>query len=243
MKVSGFARSVFVIAWASGFTGASGWAQEMPANGAAAHKIALQKLVDGSHRISPDVRRHLSKGMQAYLLYAENALSAAPPRSAAGAERLARKQKHSAWTPWDVIPVSNASLDPAGQGYTQNTTSSAWCGNAVVVGYQDSGALFRTDPDSAFGVPVSLDGVSYSTDSGKNFADVGFVNPGTFSANALLPEPSVACSSATHFYYGSILNTTTLDGFNPIIGPSISFSADGGKNWGQPLQIVSLDGS
>jgi hypothetical protein len=243
MKVSGFARSVFVFAWVSGFAGPAGWAQKMPASGAAANKIALKKLVDGSHRISPGVRRHLSRGMQTYLLYAENAVSAMLPRSGVLAEKLARKQKHSAWTPWDVIPVSNASLDPGGRGYTQNTTSSAWCGNAVVVGYEDSGALLRTDPNNAFGVPLSLDGVSYSTDSGKNFTDVGFVNPGTFSANALLPEPSVACSSATHFYYGSILNTTTPDGFNPIIGPSISFSTDGGKSWGQPLQIVSLDGS
>jgi hypothetical protein len=53
----------------------------------------------------------------------------------------------------------------------------------------------------------------------------------------------VTCSSATHFQYASILNTTTPDGYDPLIGPSISFSADGGKIWGDPQQVVSLDGN
>ena len=65
----------------------------------------------------------------------------------------------------------------------------------------------------------------------------------SFYANALLGDPVVTCSSATHFQYASILNTLASDGISPLIGPSISFSTNGGKTWSEPQQVVSLDGS
>jgi hypothetical protein len=112
-----------------------------------------------------------------------------------------------------------------------------------VVGYEDSGAFFRTDPNEAFGVPISINGVSYSENAGKHFTDSGFLTPGTFSANVLLGDPVVTCSSPTHFQYASILNTTTPDGIDPLIGPSVSFSTNEGKSWSAPVQAVSLDGN
>jgi hypothetical protein len=208
----------------------------------AANKTALKTFVDATNKISPEVSKHLSRGLQNYLRYANAALNGTAGKFAAP-NSAATKQKRISWNPWNLILVSDPALDPAAQGYTQNTTSSAWCGNAIVVGYEDSGAFFRTDPNEAFGVPVSFNGVSYSANAGKTFTDSGFLTPGTFSANALLGDPAVTCSSPTHFQYASIMNTTTPDGIDPLIGPSVSFSTNEGKTWSAPVQVVSLDGN
>jgi hypothetical protein len=209
----------------------------------AANKAALKKFVDASNKISPEVSKHLSRGLQDYLRYANAVVNGTAPRKFSAQNLAASKQKKVGWNPWNLIPVSDPALDPAAQGYTQNTTSSAWCGNNIVVGYEDSGAFFRTDPNAAFGVPLSFNGVSYSENAGKSFTDSGFLTPGTFSANVLLGDPVVTCSSPTHFQYASIMNTTTPDGIDPLIGPSVSFSTNEGKTWSAPMQAVSLDGN
>src|SRR5260221_1510280 len=181
---------------------------------------------------------------QRYANPTENATTESAPNAAAASLLLPPKHRLlSDPGPGGTILVSDPALDPAAQGYTQSTTSSAWCGNAVVVGYEDTGAFFRTDPSVVFGVPNSLDGVSFSTNAGKNFTDLGFLTPGTFSANALLGDPAVTCSSPTHFQYASVLNTTTPDGLSPIIGPSISFSTDAGQTWCNHRHAVSISGS
>jgi hypothetical protein len=207
-------------------------------NRVARNKAALKKFVDATNQLSPEVRKHLSRGMQNYLRYA----NAAANGTTKAASSDHKKNGGPGFT-GGTIRVSDPTLDPAMQGYTQNTTSSAWCGNTVVVGYEDTGAFFRTDPDGAFGVPLSFNNVSFSGDSGRSFKELRFLTPGTFSANALLGDPVVTCSSPTNFQYASILNTTTPDGLDPIVGPSISFSTNGGKTWSAPQQIVSLDGN
>ena len=209
-------------------------------------RVALQKLLDSVNQLSPEVRKHLSPAMQNFLRYATAAVNGAP--SFTGVNSIAPViPSPSAAITWPgaagTIQVSNPGLNPRNEGFTQNTTSSAWCGNSVVVGYEDTGALFRTDPTSTAGVPISLDGLSFSTNGGSNFTDIGFLPPGDFSANALIGDPVVTCSSAQHFQYASILNTTTPDGFNFVIGPSVSFSTNGGKTWSDPQLAASFDGS
>jgi hypothetical protein len=203
-------------------------------------KVALKKFVDAANQLSPEVKAHLSRGLQNYLRFA-NAVVNAPDAPSANFAAAAAPQTNASADP-NLIQVSSLKLDPPKEGYTQNTTSSAWCGNSVVSGYEDTGALFRTDPSQAAGVPVSMDGVSFSTDAGKTFTDLGFLTPGTSPTNALLGDPVVTCTSPTHFQYVSILNTIGPDGINPIIGPSISFSTNAGKTWSAPQQILALDG-
>ena len=219
-------------------------AEGTQAQGNVDSKVALKKLVEATSQLSPNVRKHLSAGMQNYLRYAAAAVNGS---SQPGIRRdLSRSQAHPRPTssgPGDTIQVSNPAMDPASEGFTQSTTSSAWCGNSVVVGYEDTGAFFRTNPSDQYGVPISLDGVSFSTDAGAKFTDIGYLTPGTFSLNALLGNPVVTCSSPKHFQYASILNTTTPDGLNPIIGPSVSLSTDSGRSWSNPTQIVSVDGT
>jgi hypothetical protein len=232
-------------------TGARTTSAQTPTASQLNTKVALKKLVDAANNLSPEVRKHLSPALQNYLRYANavvNAPAAAPitnvaPQIFASPINPSSPVSATAAADPNLIQVSNLSMDPPKQGYTQNTTSSAWCGNSVVVGYQDTGAFVRTDPTQASGVPISLNGVSFSTNAGKTFTDLGFLTPGTASGNALLGDPVVTCTSPTNFQYVSILNTLGPDGANPVIGPSISFSTDAGKTWSAPQQIVSLDGT
>jgi len=205
----------------------------------AANKVALKKFVDATNQLSPEVRRHLSRGLQNYLRYANAVLNGTAPTGNAAAQDFVIKRKITGWNPWNLIPVSDPALDVAARGYTQNTSSSAWCGNTVVVGYEDSGALFRSDPHMGFGIATSVDGVSYSVDGGKTFTDLGFLTPGTLSGNALLGDPVVTCSSPTHFQYASMM-TTTFDNVTWFVGPSVSFSTNAGKSWSEPKQVVAL---
>jgi hypothetical protein len=237
------AASLLTISAAAFFFAASARAQIAASNGAAPNRVALnraalKKFVDATNQLSPEVRKHLSRSMQNYLRYASDVANGTARPASSGQT----KPSVPGFT-GGAIRVSDPTLDPVKRGYTQYTTSSAWCGNTVVVGYEDTGAFFRTDPNGAFGVPISLDNVSYSGDAGKSFKDLGFLTPGKFSANALLGDPVVTCSSPTHFEYASILNTTTRDGANPLIGPSVSFSTNGGKTWSEPQQVVALDGN
>jgi hypothetical protein len=244
--------SVSAIAALLLFAGARTASAQIPAASQPNNKIALKKFVDAANNLSPEVKKHLSPALQNYLRYANavvNAPADAPtltvptPQISAGASTNLSSPSSATADP-NLIQVSSLALDPAKQGYTQNTTSSAWCGNSVVVGYEDSGAFLRTDPKLTSGVPISFNGVSFSTNAGRTFTDLGFLTPGTFFQNGLLGDPVVTCTSPTHFQYVSILNTATRDVMsNPIIGPSISFSTDAGKTWSAPQLIVSLDGS
>ena len=240
-------RRVFVLAAAALLFASSAPAQQPAQPGvapgvAASHKAALKKFVDATNQLSPEVRRHLSSGLQNYLRLANAAVNGTATKPSGNAPQKTPWQSGASFA-GGAIAVSNPVLDAGSQGYTQNTTSSAWCGSSVVVGYQDTGAFLRTDPKEVFGVPNSMDGISYSADAGTSFKDLGALTPGTFYANALLGDPFVTCSSPTHFQYASILNTLAADGFTPLIGPSVSFSTNGGKTWTEPLQAVSLDGS
>ena len=229
--------------------GAGAASAQTPAGRQPDSKIALRKVVDAANNLSPEVRKRLSRAMQNYLRYANAVVNAPPaaPSANFAAPQISASASTNLASPASVaadpnlIQVSSLALDPAKQGYTQNTTSSAWCGDSVVVGYEDSGAFLRSDPKLTSGVPISLDGVSFSSNAGKTFTDIGFLTPGTFSQNVLVGDPVVTCTSPTNFQYVSILTTNTPDFLNPLIGPSISFSTDSGKTWSAPQLIISFD--
>lgn len=146
--------------------------------------------------------------------------------------------------PGGTIRVSNPALDFKQSvigGFTQNTSSSAMCGNSVVVGYADAGARLRTHefpaaPVGQPGKPSSGDGVSYSTDGGLTFTDLGFLPQGSGATNVLVGDPSVACSSPSRFYYASILVTGTGETARSSI--SVSTSTNSGRSWGSPVVIT-----
>jgi BNR/Asp-box repeat len=111
-------------------------------------------------------------------------------------------------------------------GFTQSETSTAWCGNIVVVGYNDSGSLFET---LVFGVGgLSFNGVARSIDRGRTFTDLLFLDPGP-PTNFLGGDPVVACTSPTTFYYSSLLSQPAASGI------SVSKSSNGGLTYGAPV--------
>jgi hypothetical protein len=107
----------------------------------------------------------------------------------------------------NVVQVSDPSTDFAFSfqtGFTQNETSTAWCGNNVVVGFNDSGSL----PETMI-VPggLSFAGVAHSNDQGHTFQDLGPLNPGTDPSNFVAGDPLLGCSNPNTFYYASLFST------------------------------------
>jgi hypothetical protein len=117
-------------------------------------------------------------------------------------------------------------------GFTQSETSTAWCGHNVVVAYNDSGSFFESLPIPTIG--LSFNGYSLSTDGGQTFTDEGFLNPGSNLVNFLEGDPVAVCTDENTFYQSSLFETFTT-------GVSVSKSTDGGKTFGDPVQVVSKD--
>lgn len=150
--------------------------------------------------------------------------------------------------PGGTIRVSNPALDFVDSemvGFTQSETSSAWCGNTVVAGYNDSGAFLRTEGVN-FNAAWSFNGISVSANGGKSFTDLGLLNPGVDPLNFLSGDPTITCSSPSQFYYSSIFATATppdVNGFrNPLSAVSVSASFNGGVTWGNPASAIAKDG-
>src|SRR5258708_8954456 len=144
-----------------------------------------------------------------------------------------------------LIRVSNAATDVAYSsfaGFTQSETSTARCGNNVVVGFNDSGSVFETPYFYTGTGGQAFSGAAYSTNGGASFTDVGPINPGPGNGNFLGGDPGVNCSDANTFYYSQIFDYTDSS-FNFFGAVSVNKSTDGGKTWGDPIPAISKDGS
>jgi hypothetical protein len=143
-----------------------------------------------------------------------------------------------------IVPVSNPSTDVAYSsfgGFTQSETSTARCGNSVVVGYNDSGSVFET-PYYFTGVGgESLSGASYSTNGGSSFVDIGPMNPGTNTYNFLGGDPAVTCADANTFYFSQIFDYYDSS-LNPWAAIALNSSTDGGRTWGEPVAAIAKSG-
>ena len=145
-----------------------------------------------------------------------------------------------------IIPISatGASHDltfSSMGGFTQSETSSARCGNNVVVGFNDSGSVFETPLFFTGSGGESFGGYSYSSDGGATFKDGGPIDPGPGLGNFVEGDPGLSCSDANTFHYTQIFLFSDSNG-NPLSGVSINTSTDGGKTFGPPTAAVSLDG-
>jgi DNA-binding transcriptional regulator of glucitol operon len=118
-------------------------------------------------------------------------------------------------------------------GFVQSETSTAWCGQNVLVAYNDSGSFLETFP---LPIGLSFNGYSLSTDGGKTFTDEGYLNAGPSLSNFLVGDPVAVCTDENTFYQSSIFETVTT-------GASVSKSTDGGRTFADPVQAVSKDPS
>jgi hypothetical protein len=227
-----------------------------PAQTVAQKKALLKTVLDASAKIPAGQKRLLSAGAQNFLRVAEQlnteyvkggddggllngAARAALSRPAAGSavELLAG--------PGGTTRVSDPGLDfltSVLEGFTQSETSTAWCGNNVVAGYNDSGAFLRTagvNPSGAW----SFNGVSVSVNGGKSFKDLALLNPGGNTSNFLEGDPVVTCSSSSQFYYTSLLFTVINFQGSPLAVSAVSISASstGGITWGAPVVAAAKD--
>jgi len=143
-----------------------------------------------------------------------------------------------------IVKVSNPSTDIANSsmaGFTQSETSTARCGNSVVVGFNDSGSVFETPFYSGTG-GEAFSGASYSTNGGASFTDIGPLNPGPGNGNFLGGDPGVNCSDASTFYFSQIFDYTDSSSNNLFAAIAVNKSHDGGKTWGDPVAAISKDG-
>ena len=147
-----------------------------------------------------------------------------------------------------VAQVSNLDFDLVFSrvgGFTQSTTSTAWCGRTVVVGFNDSTAaldgVVTSELTNSSTVPTSQLGVSFSTDNGRTFTDLGFLEPGHFP-NDLVGNPSVVCASPERFVYATAPFFTAnpdLSDQRSLVG--INLSEDAGRHWSVPILAVNKD--
>lgn len=136
-------------------------------------------------------------------------------------------------------------------GFSQSETSSAWCGNTVVVGFNDSAAFVHTAVDQQ-AAAISVSGVAVSHDGGSTFVGLPFLNPGPainpgspFFDSELAGDPVVVCSDALHFAYSSIQEQIPVDSQGNVIAAfaemAVNLSSDGGVTWQDPVTVVQKD--
>jgi hypothetical protein len=136
-------------------------------------------------------------------------------------------------------------------GFTQSETSSAWCGNNIVAGFNDSAAFTHTAIDGQ-AEAISLSGVAVSHDRGNSFVGLPFLNPGPavnpgspFFDSELEGDPVVVCSDPQHFAYASIQEQIPVDSQGNVIAAfaemAVNRSNDGGVTWDDPVTVVQKD--
>lgn len=128
--------------------------------------------------------------------------------------------------------ISEATLGPSRfTGFTQSETSTAWCGNSVVIGFIDTGSEISSLIGNA---GVTMLGVAQSSNRGGRFVNEG-APPVPNSSQFILGDPSLACANADTFYYASIYSNNISN----TVGVDVATSTDGGVNFSAPVTAVS----
>jgi hypothetical protein len=216
-----------------------------------AHLPALEK------KMGPHFRDRLSSG-GATMFHLAQALSNSTllkgmdsPQARAAFAKAAAKGARSQGQAGDFgastpVPVNDASLDfqfSRLAGFTQSETSSAWCGNTIVAGYNDSGAFIRSVLEGVGG--QSFTGVAVSQNRGNTFTGLPFLNPGSDPGTFLGGDPVVVCSDAQAFFYSSLYSHVTLDAQGNVLsaqtGVTVSHSSSSGLFWDSPITAVTKD--
>lgn len=143
-----------------------------------------------------------------------------------------------------LVRASNPSSDiefSSFGGFTQSETSTARCGNSVVVGFNDSGSVFETPFFFTGTGGQAFSGYAYSSNGGASFIDGGPMNPGTGDGNFLGGDPGVTCADAHTFFYSEIFDFTDSAG-NPWAAIAVNKSTDAGKTFGDPVAAIQKDG-
>jgi len=132
--------------------------------------------------------------------------------------------------------ISSASLGNSRlSGFTQNETSTAWCGASVVVVFSDTGSEVNSFESSGGGSAL---GYSASANKGSSYSYSGAPSPPTDAYQMMLGEPSIVCANQNTFYYAG----TWWDAETVLSGVALALSSNGGKSYGQPVIAIGKDG-
>lgn len=220
----------------------------------------LQSYIQSIDKLSATQQRYLSSGTRNSYRYAqleiERLQGKGPVVKAATRQGTGRPiglrgdvTLRGPGNPFDlgVTPVNDQGLDfkqSVVGGYAQHESSTAWCGNSVVVGFEDAGAYLRTRLTNPAG-PASFLNAGASSDGGRTFKGQEFLNPGTDPNAALTGNPTVACSSQSTFYYAAqYFGLAPIGAANAQYTNSIAVltSQNGGAAWGAPKLAAVGDG-
>ncbi len=149
---------------------------------------------------------------------------------------IANRASHLAQQDGDLVPVNNTGFDFALSrlaGFSQNGSSNAWCGQNIVVGYNDSFAYLYT---SALGIGQSFGGLAVSHDAGASFQALPSLDAGSNPSNFIAGEPVIVCSG-NNFYYASLFQFQNSAG-QFVSAVAVNRSTNGGTTWSVPLQAV-----
>lgn len=118
------------------------------------------------------------------------------------------------------------------RGFIANESSTAWCGNNVVVGFNST---TNAVPSAVSNSQGSFDfiGYSVSTDGGSTFTDEGFPTVPSDSNSTLGFDQVMTCTSAENFYFSALYNTPSETAV------SVSASTNGGRTFGAPIAAAS----
>jgi hypothetical protein len=145
----------------------------------------LKQIQQMASQMPRTMRAKLSSGAQNLLRLAESAdngelQSNLPQLGAALHGTLGGQLFTSRSETLPPFQVNDPSTDLAfsrNAGLVHSETSTAWCGQNVVVAYNDSGSLPESfQPLSTRTIGLSFNGYSRSTDGGRTFIDQGFLN-------------------------------------------------------------------
>ena len=213
-------------------------------------KQLIKEVEKSANELPQSKRRALSSGMQNLLQLAaslnrtgkETADELPLLDRARTASSLRARSQHQPEREADDsegIAVSDPSTDfvfSVLAGFTQSETSTGWCGDNVVVGFNDSGSVFETLAEGEGG--LSFNGYARSSDRGATFRDLGFLNPGPNPANFLVGDPVIGCGNASTFFYSSLFETSDAAG-RALSAISVSRSSDGGFTFADPVIAAS----
>jgi hypothetical protein len=193
-----------------------------------------------SKRIVAEQRGVLSAATNNLLHLAETGaarhINSSPSSYQAAQQLLANRTSRAKLAGGNLVPVNDTGFDfelSRLAGFSQNGSSNAWCGQNIVVGYNDSFAYLYS---SAFGTGASFSGLAVSHNAGATFQASAFLGAGSNPSAFLAGEPVIACSG-NDFYYASLFQFQNSAG-QFMSAVALNRSTNGGDSWSAPIPAV-----
>jgi hypothetical protein len=236
MKTTNFEISLFratcALIFFSAFGAISAGAQDSPQSTALPpYETATSKRIATEQRgvlsAAANNLRHLAETSAAHHI------NSSPASYQAAQQLLANTTSRAKVTNGNLVPVNDTGFDfelSRLAGFSQNGSSNAWCGQNIVVGYNDSFAYLYT---SALGIGASFSGLAVSHNAGASFQASPFLDAGSNPSAFLAGEPVIACSG-NDFYYSSLFQFQNSAG-QFMSAVSVNRSTNGGDTWSVPI--------